>query len=187
MDRHDPIAVFDSGVGGVSVLRELRRLMPGEHYLYFGDSANAPYGLKSTDEVRRLTLDAAEQLFSLGAKCLVVACNTATDAAHGVSLTVLVDLEFVFAGGFFHHVHIGGFSPEPGLDGGADAANVGGVGHCNTAAKQHDGGDYSGDGPHNFMSCMLHGNFLQFNGLGGMKRRTHLFVSILIRHRSIPP
>ena len=81
MDRHDPIAVFDSGVGGVSVLRELRRLMPGEHYLYFGDSANAPYGLKSTDEVRRLTLDAAEQLFSLGAKCLVVACNTATAAA----------------------------------------------------------------------------------------------------------
>ena len=81
MDRHDPIAVFDSGVGGVSVLRELRRLMPGEHYLYFGDSANSPYGLKSTDEVRRLTLDAAEQLFSLGAKCLVVACNTATAAA----------------------------------------------------------------------------------------------------------
>ena len=44
MDKHSYIAVFDSGVGGVSVLRELRRLMPGERFYYFGDSANAPYG-----------------------------------------------------------------------------------------------------------------------------------------------
>ena len=76
-----PIAVMDSGVGGISVLRELRRLMPGEDYLYFGDSANAPYGEKSAEAVRALTLHNADRLFSMGAKALVVACNTATGAA----------------------------------------------------------------------------------------------------------
>ena len=77
----DYIAVFDSGVGGISVLRQLRQVMPQERYLYFGDSANAPYGSKTTPEVRRLTLAAAEKLFSRGIKALVVACNTATSAA----------------------------------------------------------------------------------------------------------
>ena len=76
-----PIAVFDSGVGGISVLKELVALLPNENYLYFGDSANAPYGEKTTEEVRRLTLHAAEMLFARGAKALVVACNTATSAA----------------------------------------------------------------------------------------------------------
>ncbi len=77
-----PIAVFDSGVGGVSVLRELLKLMPGENYLYFGDSAHAPYGLKTTEQVRELTLAAARYLLEdRGAKALVVACNTATAAA----------------------------------------------------------------------------------------------------------
>ena len=77
----DYIAVFDSGVGGISVLRHLRRVMPGEKYLYFGDSANAPYGTKTKEEVRHLTFAAAEQLCRQGIKALVVACNTATSAA----------------------------------------------------------------------------------------------------------
>ena len=77
----DYIAVFDSGVGGVSVLRELIRLMPNERYLYFGDSDNAPYGTKTTHQVRDLTLAAAEMLMEQGIKALVVACNTATAAA----------------------------------------------------------------------------------------------------------
>ena len=82
MDKHSYIAVFDSGVGGVSVLRELRRLMPGERFYYFGDSANAPYGRKTTDQVRALTLAAGKKLLvDLGCKALVVACNTATAAA----------------------------------------------------------------------------------------------------------
>ncbi len=80
-EKHDYIAVFDSGVGGISVLRELIKLMPRERYLYFGDSANAPYGTRSTDEVRALTLAAAEMLMTRGCKALVVACNTATAAA----------------------------------------------------------------------------------------------------------
>ena len=81
MDKQDPIAVFDSGVGGVSVLIELRKMLPKEHFLYYGDSANAPYGLRSTEEVRSLTLAAAENLMNRGCKALVVACNTATAAA----------------------------------------------------------------------------------------------------------
>jgi len=80
--RHDYIAVFDSGVGGISVLRHLLRYLPGERYLYFGDSANAPYGSRSTEEVRQLTLAAAKKLTSeYGVKALVIACNTATAAA----------------------------------------------------------------------------------------------------------
>ena len=75
------IAVFDSGVGGISVLRELMALMPQEQYIYFGDSANAPYGTRSTEEVRVLTLNAAAKLYERGIKALVVACNTATAAA----------------------------------------------------------------------------------------------------------
>ena len=79
--KSDYIAVFDSGVGGISVLRELVRLMPNERYLYFGDSANAPYGSRTTEEVRALTLRAAEALMTRGLKALVIACNTATAAA----------------------------------------------------------------------------------------------------------
>ncbi len=80
--REDYIAVFDSGLGGISVLRHLRRIMPGERYLYFGDSANAPYGSRSTEEVRELTLQAAEKLMEeKPLKALVLACNTATSAA----------------------------------------------------------------------------------------------------------
>lgn len=75
------VAVFDSGVGGISVLRELVKQLPGENYLYFGDSANAPYGQRSTEEVRQLTLNAAGMLMERGIKALVVACNTATAAA----------------------------------------------------------------------------------------------------------
>ena len=82
MDKTSYIAVFDSGVGGVSVLRELMRIMPNERFYYFGDSANAPYGLKTTNQVWKLTVDAARKLLDdLDCKALVVACNTATAAA----------------------------------------------------------------------------------------------------------
>ncbi len=75
------IAVFDSGVGGISVLRQLLRLMPKERYWYYGDSAHAPYGTRPVEEVRGLALQAAEHLMAKGIKALVVACNTATAAA----------------------------------------------------------------------------------------------------------
>lgn len=76
-----PIAVFDSGVGGISVLRALLEEMPDEHYLYYGDSANAPYGTKSLEEVKRLTVAHVDRFIEEGAKAVVVACNTATSAA----------------------------------------------------------------------------------------------------------
>ena len=79
----DFIGVFDSGVGGISVLRHLWRLMPGERFIYYGDSANAPYGTRTREEVKCLSLAVAEKLMSRGLKALVVACNTATSAAIG--------------------------------------------------------------------------------------------------------
>ena len=75
-----PIGVFDSGVGGISVLRELMALMPNENYIFFGDSANAPYGTKTLDEVVKLTCKDAAYLYEQGVKAIVVACNTATSA-----------------------------------------------------------------------------------------------------------
>lgn len=76
-----PIAVFDSGLGGISVLKELVRLLPNENFIYYGDTANAPYGVKSADEVRALTFSVYERLKSRGVKAFVIACNTATSVA----------------------------------------------------------------------------------------------------------
>lgn len=93
--KEDHIAVFDSGVGGISVLRQLRRILPRENFLYFGDSANAPYGTRSTQQVRALTLSAAETLLHHPVKALVVACNTATAAAIGTLREAYPDLIIV--------------------------------------------------------------------------------------------
>ena len=79
--KNMPIGFFDSGVGGLSVLREAVKLMPNEHYIYFGDSKNAPYGVKKVEEVKDLTYKAVEFLIDKGAKAIVIACNTATSAA----------------------------------------------------------------------------------------------------------
>ena len=76
-----PIAVIDSGVGGISVLRELIKIMPEEHFLYLGDSQNAPYGTKSREKVLEITKNNLEILKKRGIKALVIACNTATSAA----------------------------------------------------------------------------------------------------------
>ena len=76
-----PIGVFDSGAGGISVLKRLWALMPNEQYLYYGDSANAPYGTKPVETIRDLTVNAVEHLLDEGCKAIVLACNTATSAA----------------------------------------------------------------------------------------------------------
>ena len=76
-----PIGVLDSGLGGISVLRELVKLMPGEDFIYYGDSANAPYGTRTPEEVIDLTKKDVEFLLERGAKAIVVACNTATSVA----------------------------------------------------------------------------------------------------------
>ena len=79
-ERNAPVAVFDSGAGGIAVLRAIRARLPREELLYYGDSANAPYGERDVDEVFSLTLSHAERLLSR-AKALVLACNTATAVA----------------------------------------------------------------------------------------------------------
>lgn len=75
------IAVTDSGVGGVSVLRELVRLLPGEDFYYYGDTANAPYGTKSPEAVTAAVRENVRMLLDRGACAIVLACNTATGAA----------------------------------------------------------------------------------------------------------
>jgi glutamate racemase len=79
--RERPIAVFDSGVGGLTVLHELLVQLPHEDYLYLGDTARFPYGERSRDELERFSLQIAEELLARRAKLLVVACNSATAAA----------------------------------------------------------------------------------------------------------
>jgi glutamate racemase len=76
-----PIGVFDSGVGGLSVLREIRRELPHEDLLYIADSAYAPYGERSVSAIERRAVVITETLLARGAKAIVVACNTATGAA----------------------------------------------------------------------------------------------------------
>jgi len=72
------IGVFDSGVGGISVLKDLVAHLPHENFLFYGDSRHAPYGEKSIEEVQNLSLNVANHLTSLGVKAIVIACNTAT-------------------------------------------------------------------------------------------------------------
>ncbi|MCH5252463.1 MAG: glutamate racemase [Lachnospiraceae bacterium] len=76
-----PIGFMDSGLGGLSVLREAVRIMPAEDFIYYGDSLHAPYGTKEQEEIRELTFDVVKKLLKQGIKGLAVACNTATSAA----------------------------------------------------------------------------------------------------------
>ncbi len=81
MNSKSAIGVFDSGVGGVSVLRDMARLLPRERFVYYGDNRNAPYGVRSEEEIRSLAMNVADVLMGYDIKALVVACNTATSAA----------------------------------------------------------------------------------------------------------
>jgi len=76
-----PVGVFDSGVGGLTVLRALAAALPNEDFVYLGDTARLPYGTKSQESIRRYALQAAGLLKARGVKCLVVACNTASAVA----------------------------------------------------------------------------------------------------------
>jgi len=76
-----PVAVFDSGVGGLTVLHELLVSLPGEDYVYLGDTARFPYGERSPEELRAFAIEIAEHLVEDGAKLLVIACNSASAAA----------------------------------------------------------------------------------------------------------
>ena len=81
IDTSAPIGIFDSGVGGLTVLKAMREIMPDEQYIYLGDTARLPYGTKTADTVRRYALNAATHLLRHRVKLLVVACNTASSFA----------------------------------------------------------------------------------------------------------
>ncbi|MGL5890742.1 MAG: glutamate racemase, partial [Bacteroidia bacterium] len=81
MSMQQLIGVFDSGIGGVSVLRKIRQLLPGEELIYVGDSIHLPYGEKSLEEIRQYTVGVVAFLKARGCKLVVIACNTASAAA----------------------------------------------------------------------------------------------------------
>lgn len=81
MDRTNPIGFFDSGIGGLTVVKSVSELMPNENIVYFGDTARVPYGSKSNDTVIEYSLQAANFLLRKNIKLLVVACNTASSVA----------------------------------------------------------------------------------------------------------
>lgn len=81
MNNFDPIGIFDSGVGGTSIWKEINQLMPLENTLYLADSINAPYGNKTSEEIISLSKKNTELLIQKGCKIIVVACNTATTNA----------------------------------------------------------------------------------------------------------
>jgi len=76
-----PIGVFDSGIGGLTILREFRTVLPEYDYLYLGDNARAPYGTRSFESVYKYTLECVEWLFQQGCKLVILACNTASAKA----------------------------------------------------------------------------------------------------------
>jgi glutamate racemase len=90
-----PIGVFDSGVGGLTVLRALRDALPAEEFIYLGDTARLPYGTKSPESVVRYSLQCAEALIARGIRCLVVACNTASASALGALRLRYTDIPVV--------------------------------------------------------------------------------------------
>ncbi len=72
------IGLFDSGIGGTTILDAIKNLLPNEEYKYIADTKNCPYGEKTTDELKKITTDCAKELVNWGAEIIVIACNTAT-------------------------------------------------------------------------------------------------------------
>jgi glutamate racemase len=123
VDSNSPIGIFDSGVGGLSVLRHIHAQLPHEHLVYFADSGHAPYGDREEEWVVRRSLAVAAFLFGQGIKALVVACNTATVAAIKAIRTEWPGMPIV--------------GVEPGLKPGAAATRSGKVGVLATDRTLH--------------------------------------------------
>jgi glutamate racemase len=81
MSKNSPIGVFDSGIGGLTVLKQLIRFLPNESFIYLGDTARVPYGNKSQETISRYSSEASKFLISKGVKLIVVACNTVSSLA----------------------------------------------------------------------------------------------------------
>ena len=90
-----PVGMFDSGVGGISVLREAVRQLPNERFIFFGDTKNAPYGTKTREEVLSLSRRVVETLLGKGCKAIVIACNTASSAAAAPLRAVYTEIPII--------------------------------------------------------------------------------------------
>lgn len=90
--KRQPIGVFDSGAGGLSVLKELVRLMPEEDFIYYGDSLNAPYGVKPLEEVRQLTYACAEHLLERGVKEIINCLQYGDKCRHAKSCAACIQI-----------------------------------------------------------------------------------------------
>ncbi|HEX5158295.1 MAG TPA: glutamate racemase [Ktedonobacterales bacterium] len=123
--RNAPIGVFDSGVGGLTILKELLRELPDERFVYYGDTGNCPYGVRPMSEIQELSRNAVRFLLDRGAKVIVVACNTA-------SVSALANLRETFAVPFVGVV--------PAIKPAAALTHSGHVGIAATEASAH--GDY---------------------------------------------
>ncbi|HEY7339902.1 MAG TPA: glutamate racemase [Ktedonobacterales bacterium] len=123
--RNAPIGVFDSGVGGLTILKELLCELPDERFIYYGDTGNCPYGVRSVAEIQELSRNAARFLIDRGAKIIVVACNTA-------SVSALANLRETFSTPFVGVV--------PAIKPAAALTHSGHVGIAATEASAH--GDY---------------------------------------------
>lgn len=86
METTGKIGIFDSGIGGLSILKELECVMPDKHYIYFGDTKNLPYGTKSKEEIIAFTEDIIKFFLSIGVKDIVMACNTSSALAYDTLL-----------------------------------------------------------------------------------------------------
>ena len=124
-DRQAPVGVLDSGVGGLTILRELLRELPDERFVYFGDTGNCPYGIRTEREIQDLSIAAVRVLLDHGAKIVVVACNTA-------SVSALKELREAFTLPFVGVV--------PAVKPAAERTRVGRVGVAATEASAR--GDY---------------------------------------------
>jgi glutamate racemase len=125
-----PIGVFDSGIGGLTVLKELLAHLPGESFVYFGDTARVPYGTKSAETVRRFSRENVQLLLDRGVKGIVVACNTASAEA-----LPMLQREF--------EVPIVGVI-EPGVRAAVEASGSGKIGVIGTAATIRSGAYQAG-------------------------------------------
>jgi glutamate racemase len=95
MSSNNPIGIFDSGVGGLSVLREIRAQMPNEHLIYFGDQGHVPYGPRSMEQIQGFSEGITRFLLEQNSKIIVVACNTASAAALKYLRAAFPDVQFV--------------------------------------------------------------------------------------------
>ncbi|MCS7215400.1 MAG: glutamate racemase [Thermodesulfovibrio sp.] len=121
--REKPVGIFDSGVGGLTVLKEISNLIPNEDLIYLGDTARVPYGIRSAETVIRYSIECASFLFKKGIKMLVVACNTSSS----VSLEVLKERLPISVIGVI----------EPGVKAALKATKNGKIGIIGTEATIH--------------------------------------------------